>query len=106
MRVIFERVDKQDYIEVILTEKEVEKISEKVVAKDFATSLYGKNSLNICVRQENIYEQMEVQDATKESQEQSNNKQKRKGIGKAWTPAEACSRRGFNNGSQIRGSDS
>lgn len=99
MRLIYETLDKIDYYEVILTEDEVKKLNEKMVAKDFASGIYGKNSLNICVRQETILEQMEeASDATEERNIKKNNRDQYKGNEGRWK-TDKSGRRRFVKGS-------
>lgn len=51
MKLLFdEDVENFDFIEIILSLEEYEKLLKKEVAEDFKGGLYGIRNLNICVR--------------------------------------------------------
>lgn len=52
MRLIFDPdVDDEDFMEIILTEEQIESIKENGVTKDFKHGFYGRN-LNVFIRKE------------------------------------------------------
>lgn len=53
MRKIFEKnVENSDFLELILTEEEMDQVAEQGVAQDFPEGLNGKRNLNIFIRGE------------------------------------------------------
>lgn len=63
MRMIFEEnIERMDFLEIILSPQEVEKISLKGVVKDFSGGLHGKRDLNVYVRVDPNYEEKEEQE--------------------------------------------
>lgn len=56
MRKIFEKnVDNSDYLELILTDEEIEAVAEIGVAQDFPEGITGKRNLNIFIRGEECH---------------------------------------------------
>lgn len=51
MRVIFEEdIENSDFFEIILTQEEYEKLSQKGIVVDFPLGLYDKRNLNVYLR--------------------------------------------------------
>ena len=60
MRMIFEEnIEKMDFLEIILSPKECEKISIDGVVKEFPGGLHGERDLNVYVRVDQQYEEQE-----------------------------------------------
>lgn len=96
-------IEQEDFIEFILTPREIENISKKGVVKNFSEGLYGKRNLNVFIRAEVDERYLEEEDnAIEERKEQKSSIGKHQRNDGSWTPAEASNRRGFNNGSKIR----
>ena len=57
MRMIFDsNVENQDFLELIISEKEAKNISVQGAGKDFEKGLYGTRPLNVYIRLEKPYE--------------------------------------------------
>lgn len=52
MRLIFEKLDDTAYLELILTEKEIELIHTKGAMKEFSGHIFNKPVLNVFIRKE------------------------------------------------------
>jgi hypothetical protein len=64
MRVIFEPIDKVEYLELILTPAEIGRIGKKGVVAEFPETLLKGNVLNIFIRQEDDEDILEEEEAT------------------------------------------
>lgn len=61
MLMIFEEnIDREDFIEIVLTPAEYEELYEYGVCKDFPYGLYGKNNLNVYVRIDKTFKEIEM----------------------------------------------
>lgn len=71
MRAIFEHVDGMDYLEVVLSPEDLDKLNEKNgIAKEFHKNSLTKFNLNIYIRKEHEYE---VDNALEERKKQKSN---------------------------------
>lgn len=86
MRAIFEHVEGMDYLEIILSPFDLEKLLEKDgVAKEFKKNAMTKFNLNVYIRKESeIYPEELVEDATKSRKKQKSNLTKYFGNGSRW----------------------
>lgn len=109
MRMIFEHVEGVDYLEFILTPKEILKLKRstyelKGPVKIFPENTLRKFKLNVFIRpelEEKIIEDEEEANAIKKRRNQEDGQHQYKRNGTSWSPAETSHRRGFNNSSQI-----
>lgn len=57
MRMIFEEdIEKEDFFEIILSEKEYERMVERGAVQEFPCGLYGLRRLNVYLRVDKTYE--------------------------------------------------
>lgn len=54
MRLIFDQIDKVEYLEIILTPKEIKKMAAKGCVAEFPQALTKGKVLNVFLRQENL----------------------------------------------------
>lgn len=100
MRALFEHVDGMDYLEVILSPSDLDKLVEKDgIAKEFRKNSLTKFNLNIYIRKEHDYE---VEDAIEERKEQKSNLTKYYGNGSRRISAKASGGSITNQRSQDR----
>lgn len=60
MRMIFEEnIERMDFLEIILSPRETERISLKGVVQNFPGGLHGNRTLNVYVRVDPNYEEQE-----------------------------------------------
>ena len=59
---IFEEVENEDFFEIILRPKEIDRLWKKGVVADFPDGMYGKRNLNVFVRQEENEKHLKEED--------------------------------------------
>jgi len=105
---IFEHVDNIDYLEFILTAKEIAKLRGGKLdicgpVQEFPKNSWRKFKMNIFIRKERDEETKRGEEdyAIEEGEEQNNNINKHSRDGSVWISAKTSHCRGFNNGSQV-----